>query len=702
MISLPRSRLTAAFTGGVSLLAALLALRPLDEADAFYHLSLGRAVLHFGARTVPEPTAFVDFTDAAVAAEWLWGVVTYALFRGGGFGLLSVFASVLAALAAYATLRLVRGYWPATASFAWLVCVSTLVFCTMQCRVSMRPELPVLAGLPWFMLATRAYAQQPMPRRLELGIALALAVVLWAQCHGSFVLAPVIFVIQVARWPAQATRAELRVDAAVFALLLAAMLSSAYGAQISHFIGSHAAGDAPRFIEEMSRTTWAALEPTGAPSTLAYWLLMSLTVVGMFAMRQLFTRDLCLLALGVALLCTANRFLAEAALLAAPCAARSIAALSLHMQSAWTRLQTRSVQVGLSLVSAGLLAWTALFVQQVKGPLLHTGLLTSAFPMYAHAALTNLPAGTAVLTDYPSSATLGFLTRGKLRTFVDGRTPLYFDDTDFAVQREMMRDGQALRNGLRRYRARAAVVRRDSEACVQLSSIWSVAMVEPLFTTFVESAPTASPSALRACGVRYLAADSCANPALAPSIAFVRERGAEEFARFLDAERSVRCGGGDATAALRAIDQLAPFSRPYRVSFRRTQAEALLQARRFDAAAALMTSAAQSDDPAIINLLQSPSAGQLPLALVRRILVGYLDTSRDAADPAIRATLAEICVRAGDADCARFNAIRAAVRGRRTGALEWLGQHHPAARVRRDAQRWLETLTERTAAPPAP
>jgi hypothetical protein len=691
MTTLPRSRLHAAFTAGVCLFAALLALRPLDEDDTFYHLTLGRAVLHYGARTLPEPTAFVDFSDAAVAAEWLWGVVTYTLYRIAGASALCVMAALLAALAAHATLRLIRGYWPSAAPFPWLVWVSTLVFCTLQSRVAIRPELPLLAGLPYYVLATRAYAQAAMPRRLQLGIALALAVVVWAQCHGSFVLAPAIFVIQVARWPSSTARAELRVDAAVLALLLAALLSSAYGVQISHFIGSHAAGDATHFVAEMSRTSWGSLEPLGAPSSLAYWLLMLGGIAGMFAARQWFARELLLLGLGLALLCTANRFLAEAALLAGPWAARSTGALALHLQAAWTQRQARSVQGVLLVSTAGLLAWAALFAQELRGPLLRTGVLSSAFPIYAPRVLRQLPEGSAVLTDYASSATVGFLAHGKLRTFIDGRTPLYFDDTDFAIQREMMRDALALRNGLQRYRARAAVVRRDSEACLQLSKVWSVAMVEPLFTTFVETPPQQGPTALRACGVRYLTPDMCADPMLGSSIAFVRKQGAEEFASFLDAERGVRCGG-NAAAALRAIERLEPLSRPYHVAFRRTQVEALLQVGRFEAAARLMMDAVQSDDPAIINLLQGPSAGQLPLELARRILTSYLDVARDEADPATRATLAEICARAADLDCARFNAMRAAVRGRRSGALEWLEQHHPAARIRHDAQRWLEVL----------
>ena len=61
-----------------------LAWRPIDEADLFYHLSLGRAVLAAHARIVPEPTAFRDFSEPAVASEWLWSVLSYVVFELGG------------------------------------------------------------------------------------------------------------------------------------------------------------------------------------------------------------------------------------------------------------------------------------------------------------------------------------------------------------------------------------------------------------------------------------------------------------------------------------------------------------------------------------------------------------------------------------------------------------------------------------------
>ena len=689
-----RPRLERLWTAAVCVYAACLAWRPLEEADTFFHLSLGRAVLASHARIVPEPTAFKDFTDPAVASEWLWSVFTYAAYRLGGFELLSALAALLAATAAYATWRLVRAHCSDAIPWSQQQLFFVLVLCVIQSRVVMRPQLLMLSVLPGYLLATRAYARLELSRRVRLAGLLVLGVVVWAQFHGSFVLAPVIFVIQVSRKWSDGSRAELRLDAGVFALLLGAMLTTAYGVNVVGFITSHAAGDAPSFIAEMSSPSWASLRPTASPSNCAFWCVCLFCLAGMAVARRWFARESALTLLGIALLSTANRFIAEAALLATPLLGCSGAALAEHLERGMAAVRVRVLRGSWLVVSVGLLVWTARFTQQQRGPLLRAGLLTAAAPVYAHRVLAGLPTGSAVFTDYTSSASLGFFSEGRLRTFVDGRTPLYFDDTAFGVQRDMLRDPAALRRGLQRYRARAAVVRRDSEACAQLAEFMSVAMVEPLFSTFVLGPASDGPAALRACGVSYLAADGCADPRLGTSIAFVRRYGAREFARYLDAHRAVHCQG-DVARASSELDQLSATARPYWTAFRRTQVEALMRTGRYDAATALMIDALSTDDPAVINLLQSPSAGQLPLGLVREILESYVARARDDADPAIRAMLAEVCLRVQDVPCMRFHAIRAAVRGRRTQALDWLAQHDESPRIRHDAQRWRDILVSK-------
>ena len=93
-------------------------------------------------------------------------------------------------------------------------------------------------------------------------------------------------------------------------------------------------------------------------------------------------------------------------------------------------------------------------------------------------------------------------------------------------------------------------------------------------------------------------------------------------------------------------------------------------------------------------------------ARVRSLLEALLTALDDLAPPALRAQLAAHCAADGDAECARFQGLRAAARGV-AGAVSplcWLTAHHPDARVRDDARAWLATLGREAAAQgrPAP
>ncbi|HTU58480.1 MAG TPA: hypothetical protein VMF89_08600, partial [Polyangiales bacterium] len=514
---------------------------------------------------------------------------------------------------------------------------------------------------------------------------------LWAQLHASFVLCPVIFAIYAIDWPlfTELRRRELRTDGLVLVSLLAALATSPYGFGISELISSHAAGDAPRFIHEMARTTWSMLDPFAAPTVFAYFVLFGLGLCGMLLERALYPRDLALALLGCALLATANRFIAEAALLAVPLANRGARALTVHFAQLWSRAWIASAAVGGGALA--LLAFTGFMVERLHGPLGRADVSAHTFPLYAARALDALPRGSHVFTDYNASAVVGFVGADRVRTFVDGRTPLYFDATDFAVSRDMSRDGSALQNGLQRYNVRAAVARRDSEVCMQLAKRWSVALVEPLYTTFVESPGRAPISQLRPCGMAYMGRENCEVDALRVDIAQVRSAGAHAFASLLEAERSVHCDAdtGPTLASLRA---LAPEAKPYARYFERVFIEALLRGAHFDEATEHMLSVLAAQDLGVVGMLQHPAAGNLPLSAARQVLEAYVDQTGDEADIGVRAALAEICARAGDAECARFHGIRAAVRGRPTSVLTWLAEHHEDERIRRDATRWLQVV----------
>ncbi|MET0386986.1 MAG: hypothetical protein ABW321_13555 [Polyangiales bacterium] len=692
---------------GLVLHAIGLAVRPLDEADTFFHLSLGRAVLQAGARVVPEPTAFVDFTEPAIASEWLWSVLSYAVYRWGGFIGLSLLGCVLAGLAALSVVAYVFHAAAAARARVGVAAIAVLTLCVVQCRTSVRPELAVFSVLPLYLIATRRYAHTALPRRVYVGAALVLGTVIWAQLHGSFVLAPVLFVIQQLGPSHAATPADrrswLRCDGAVLALLLAATFTSAYGTDVSELIGAHASGDAVRHIREMSAPTWVMLNPFAASNAAALLVLLVLGLLGALLERRVALREWLLVALGLALLSTANRFIAQAALLSVPAAVRGSEALAKHFALAPGRWPAAILRAGCALFALALLFDTARHMQQAHGPLGRLGVSEPSFALHASRALAELPDGAAVLTDYTSSAVVGFLGEGRLRTFVDGRTPLYFDDTDYALARELERDTGALQRGITRYGVSAAVVRRESPACVQLAQGWSVALIEPLYTTFVREPVARRLQHVRPCGLAYLRPSSCREPTLAAEITRIRELGARDFSSFLAAAHSVTCADGPDDqpllhAAVTKLRKFEPSAQPYAAGFERVLVEGLLRTSAHHEATERLLAAITSDrDPGSVELLQLPAAGELPLREARRVLEAYVDVARDEAHPGARASLAEVCARAGDAACARFNAIRAAARGRPTDALDWLVQHGPSERVRRDAARWRDTLHQPSA-----
>ena len=90
------SRTLLAWALALACVSAALAFHPVHEADAFWHLSLGRAVLANHARVVPEISAFPAFSDDVVVPEWLWGIATYGLHQLGGYPLLNALVMGLA------------------------------------------------------------------------------------------------------------------------------------------------------------------------------------------------------------------------------------------------------------------------------------------------------------------------------------------------------------------------------------------------------------------------------------------------------------------------------------------------------------------------------------------------------------------------------------------------------------------------------
>lgn len=696
-----KNRFAAIWTALLAAACALMAVHPEHEGDAFWHMSLGRAVLAHHARTVPEPLALPAFTSPAVVPEWLWGVITYGLHHVGSWPALVALVALLAAGAAVLSARLAAAFAKDVGPGATALVTGLAVGAVMG-RVRLRPEAAGVVLIPAFLLVALRYADAEGKQRVRFGAALVGLELLWAQLHGSFVLAPALFACVVA--PAilrDRDAADRRnVHAGTAAALVVGLFTSAYGFGLPMYLAAHARGDAARHVDDMVATSWAAFNPGESLDNPFGVMLIALWLIGgagMIAARRVFGRALALAILGGVLAVNAVRFVPIASLLALPLAAEGAVALAaLLPDRVWWRW------IGAAIGACGL-ALGARGVAKLHGPFGKIGPAEGVHPLAAAAFLRGLPPGGAVLSVYNAGGALGFLLEGRARTYVDGRTPLHFDDTDFGVARDVFRYPDVLARAIRRFGATAVVVNRNAPVCGKLPPGWVPAVVEAHYTTWVRGEDGRAVKALAPCGGSFVREDACANGAEAfdREIGDLVAAGRKDFAGYLRAERILRCGGplGEIPAVLPA----RAMARMYLAQRDAVEAAWLLRAGDVRRAVDVVEAAVRDGDPGAVAVIAPALAGDaVPAARARAVLEAAVARMDDAAPPELRALLALACAADEDAACARFHAVRAAARGSKQAvpALLWL-RTHGDARGQADAAAWLEVLAREVKESPA-
>lgn len=698
------------WTGLLVVLAAAQAVHPDDEADTFWHLSLGRVILAERSRVFPEPLALPAFTSPAVEPQWLWDSATYLLFLAGSWQALAAFSALLAGIVAFLCTRLVGCVNPSLRKGSFAL-VTSLAVASAIARLRLRPEAAGLVFLLTFLLLSFRIAQSSPRRSLAPSIALLAVVVLCAQMHGTFVLAPAVYlcvlgpiVVQELRGHAPHGRHRLLSGAVTFVLLCVALASSAYGLDIAHYISAHSGSDSVQYVQEMRSTTWSAFDPSrfiSNPFGVLLAGLWSIGVVGMLVSRKLFASSAALALFGSLVAFDAIRFLAVGAVLSVPLAAEGAsvisAALPRHRLWPWT-----GAVVGSLCVAIGIRV-----IHLEHGPIGSIGPAQGAHPLGAGRFLRTLGQGGRVLSAYDASGSLGYILAGHSRVYVDGRTPLYFDDTDFGISREVFAHPDALWRAVERFGATAIVVERNRLVCTRPPMGWVPAVVEATFTTFVPANAAPAIRAIAPCGIPYLRKHACDHSAdLDSDIARLEALGSSPFVRYLKAERILRCGGN-----LDELSRLIPSRREAR-SFlaARDGLEIAWLLRRGDARAAanLVSTAVRGGDPSAVgHIAQAITQDALPPSLARSVLEEGVARLADDTPPDLRAVLALACAADDDATCARFHGLRAAVRGSRQAlpVLVWLRDHDPTPRGRADAAAWFDVLaaeTKRGQAEPPP
>jgi hypothetical protein len=522
-------------------------------------------------------------------------------------------------------------------------------------------------------------------------VAIVLLELLWAQLHGSFVLAPALFAIVGLRCLVSTDGGERRAALALLLCLVLGLTTSAYGGRIFELIAGHTSGDSVRHNSEMTGPSWDDFNPAEKLYGPVYVVLWLIGIAGALLARRVPGTAFALAATSCVLGGMGSvRFFAETAVLMVPWALFGAAQIAGLVR----------VERAATLAAYALLAVTlALGLRRVNadhGPLGRIGFDTKRYPFQTAKYLAGTGRELELLTTFEASAALGFLLYGRARTYVDGRSPLYFDDTEHALSRDVFNHVRALELAARRFDVDAIVLDRESPVCSQVPAGYRLAMLDRSVSTFERSGERARFSALAACGEDYLAADACADRSrLDGEITALERVGRNSLTDYLRALAAVRCGGD-----LRAAEQTLRRLRSADLrddSVRRLLASVLV--RRGDIASAFDLVepdfyAGRLD--ALQVLGPNVFSGDLSRDRVKAALRALLVKLDDGAPYYARLALTRVCMRARDEECVRFQALRAAVTGAPaqavSGALQWLAEHHSQPSVRRDAVAWWNAI----------
>jgi hypothetical protein len=703
-----KTRWLYAWTALAAALCAAATFHPETESDSFWHMMLGRAVLAAHARVVPEPTALPSFTHAAVCPEWLWEVLLYGLFRAGGWVALVLLVAAIGVAIVFLSVRLVGEVAPDAGGGAVAWISGFVVSCAMA-RMRTRPETPATALLLATLVLTSLYLGASSTRRRWLfGAAIVATDLVWAQIHGSFVLAPALFVILVGPALAREARPEVRTThLATLAGLVFTLLSTAYGLDLFAYLAAHAGGDATRHVSDMQATSFMTLDPMNVASTPHGPLILCLGasgVAGMLLARELWGREIALAVLGGALAFDAVRFLAIAPIFFVPLAARGAVVVARALAGGAEtgrarRLVVRALPALGAVVGLAAIVNTAHLVDERFGPLGHVGPAEEVHPLAAAAYLAAAPAGANVLSTYNAGGALGYLLDGHARTYVDARTPLYFDDVAFGVSRDVFTRPAALAIAAERFDAAAIVVSRDARVCASVPPGYVPVVVEAHLSTFARGGDALK--AVTPCGADYIAASACGDVAgFDREIERLTSLRDSAFVRYLRAERILRCGG-----SIDDVPSLLPARRLARGFVeQRDAAEAsyLLRAGNIQGAVRVAEASVADGYIAAASVVAPVlESGVVAPARARRVLEPIMRRMDDDAPPPLRAVLAGVCAAERDVRCARLQATRAAAAGVRSVApvLAWLRDNAPDDEQREDARAWLDAL--RRQPPPA-
>jgi hypothetical protein len=174
-------RLTTRQLFSIVLLLAIfiISLRPIADPDFWWHLRTGQLIYETGQIPKSDPFSFTAAGKPWIAHEWLSELIIYALYRLGGFGLLTfVFSSLITI--AFLLVYLRSPERPFVAGFALLL--SALATAPTW---GVRPQMISLLLTSLFLYLLDGYQTS---RRIGYLLPLPVITLLWVNLHAGFAL----------------------------------------------------------------------------------------------------------------------------------------------------------------------------------------------------------------------------------------------------------------------------------------------------------------------------------------------------------------------------------------------------------------------------------------------------------------------------------------------------------------------------------
>ena len=282
-LRLPRVELAWVWLAAPPCLAAFVGgFLPLEAVDPWWSLVLGTAP-----SGASDPIVFTPLVGPAANVQWLAHRALAGLHAAGGVGALLALRSIILALslALLQLLVLQTGHPASRAALA-----ATLALPTVIAGAAVRPQL---FAIPLFVAILLLGGPRADRRRTPL--ALAAAVALWANVHGSFVLAPIALLVLAAAGPWRLAALRLRLAGiALAAALLDPWAAGVYSAAVQ-VAQANGTGTSSLALE------WRPLDPLSLPG-LFFLLQAGAAIVAILRLRRACPLEWLVLAIPLALL----------------------------------------------------------------------------------------------------------------------------------------------------------------------------------------------------------------------------------------------------------------------------------------------------------------------------------------------------------------------------------------------------------------